>query len=51
MYSSFIVRKQPIIALNFESENVLKIYILEAWFIQEYRYTVLRYSTQSRKDG
>ena len=26
------VRKQPIIALNFESENELKFYNLEVWF-------------------
>ena len=26
------VRNQPIIALYFESENVLKLYNLEAWF-------------------
>ena len=29
------VRKQPIIALYFESENVLKLYNLEAWFCSD----------------
>ena len=34
------VRKQPIIALYFESENELKLYNLEAWFV----YSSTRYT-------
>ena len=30
------VRKQPIIALYFESENELKFYNLEAWTLVQY---------------